>query len=603
MGAGLARAEIFVESDQAADATSVELDGVRLELARARVLARAWSRTVPEARRADHAAIFAQAAMGAFAALAAPGLVLSAPLARPHGVLDAAALGLAGEIGALAGQLPVIEGAYAITGLYTVLLPAHQRGALGAFYTPPALADRLLDMAEEAGLDWTSAKVLDPACGGGAFLLPAAWRMRQALGECAPALALKQIGNRLLGLELDPHAATLAQAALEVLLADLAVACGKPVPVLVQVGDTLETAPIARFDLVVGNPPYGRVRLSVEQRARFARGLYGHANLYGVFTDIALRWTRPGGLVAYLTPTSFLAGHYFSALRRLLAKEAPPVALDFVQARSGVFEDVLQETLLAVYQRGARPGRAQVHYLTLASERDAQLTRNGTIGLPKDPASPWLAPRTPEHSALITRLEGMPARLADLGYRVSTGPLVWNRYKDQLRLKGGTRDTYPLIWAEAVTADGRFVFRAERRNHEPFFRLKAADGWLLVQQPCVLLQRTTAKEQPRRLIAAELPAQFIDQHGGVVVENHLNMVVSTARAGPPAGVIAALLNSQIVDQVFRCISGSVAVSAFELEAMPMPKASALGPLGKLVAAGAGVEAIEAECRRLYGLCP
>ena len=31
------------------------------------------------------------------------------------------------------------------------------------------------------------------------------------------------------------------------------------------------------------------------------------------------------------------------------------------------------------------------------------------------------------------------------------------------------------------------------------------DEWLLLDRSCVLLQRTTAKEQARRLIAAELP--------------------------------------------------------------------------------------------------
>ena len=114
---------------------------------------------------------------------------------------------------------------------------------------------------------------------------------------------------------------------------------------------------LGRFDLVIGNPPYGRVTPDPMRRAFFQRSVYGHANLYGVFTDIALRWTKPGGVIAYLTPTSALGGQYFVALRKLLAKEAPPVAIDFVHARKGVFEDVLQETLLALYQRGARPSR------------------------------------------------------------------------------------------------------------------------------------------------------------------------------------------------------------------------------------------------------
>jgi adenine-specific DNA-methyltransferase len=115
------------------------------------------------------------------------------------------------------------------------------------------------------------------------------------------------------------------------------------------------------------------------------------------------------------------------------------------------------------------------------------------------------------------------------------------------------------------------------------------------------VQRTTAKEQHRRLIAAELPQAFIDAHGGVIVENHLNMVRATQKAAVSPAVVAAVLNSDIVDQVFRCISGSVAVSAFELEALPLPPASAMAPIERLVARGATRAAIEKALRSLYGL--
>ena len=37
-----------------------------------------------------------------------------------------------------------------------------------------------------------------------------------------------------------------------------------------------------------------------------------------------------------------------------------------------------------------------------------------------------------------------------------------------------------------------------------------------------------------------------------------------------ATTIAALLVSAVLDEAFRCISGSVAVSAAELEALPLP---------------------------------
>jgi adenine-specific DNA-methyltransferase len=206
----------------------------------------------------------------------------------------------------------------------------------------------------------------------------------------------------------------------------------------------------------------------------------------------------------------------------------------------------------------------------------------------------------PEQSEIAAAASKMPARLADWGYGVSTGPLVWNRFKEQLRSKSG-RNVYPLIWAEAVTADGRFVYRAERRGHAPYFHAGKRDEWLIVRQPAVLVQRTTAKEQPRRLIAAELPASFLAEHGAVVVENHLNMVRARVAPKVSPAAVAAVLNSAVVDQVFRCISGSVAVSAFELEAIPLPSAKAMAAVEKLVSCGASRQAVEEALTKLYGL--
>ncbi len=578
------------------------LELLRLELGRLRLAARAWAEGIADHRRADCAAKFTQRALEALALKVAPTYKLEAVFGASKVRLDHAAVQLADSIGANAADLPRVEALHLVTSFYPALLPTSLRGALGAFYTPPALTSRLLDQAHEHGVDWLSTRVLDPAAGGGAFLIQVAQRMRHAMCALDPAVVLTRIGLCLLGLELDRNAATLAQIALEILLSDLSTASGMPVPPLIHVCDTLEETPRATFDLVVGNPPYGRTALSAEQRQRFARGLYGHANLYGVFTDIALRWTKPDGLIAYLTPTSFLAGQYYSALRGLLAREAPPVAIDFVHARRGVFEDVLQETLLAIYRKGGGSQRAQIHYLHVVSENTANVTRNGTIGLPSDATNPWLAPREPEHSRLIAGIETMTGRLSDWGYSVSTGPLVWNRFKSQLRNKAVGKKVRPLIWAEAVTADGNFVFRAQKKNHAPFFALGAGDDWLLVEEPCVLVQRTTAKEQSRRLIAAELPASFIEENRGVVVENHLNMVRAVGHAKVDPAIVAALLNSRVVDQVFRCMSGSVAVSAFELEALPLPRPEDLDQLRKLVAGQAERSLIDAECDRLYGAC-
>jgi len=527
-------------------------------------------------------------------------LIPAYPDGMQFGPLPDPAFALAQSAGSAATSLDVMEASHLIGVLYTGMMPGQARSEFGAYYTPPALCDRLLDMATDAGIDWRLARVLDPACGGGAFLSPVVRRMADSLKDCSAKIALKNIVNRLRGFELDPFAAWMSQVFLEITLADLCRSAGTRLPTLVEVSNSLEQEPTGElFDLVVGNPPYGRVTLSPELRAKFSRSLYGHANLYGVFTDLALRFTALGGVIAYVTPTSFLAGEYFKALRGLLAREASPASIDFITERRGVFADVLQETLLAAYRRGGEPSAGQVHFVSPSVDGRINVTRAGSFRLPEAPDEPWLVPRTRAHSKLVRDVGTMPHRLADYGYKVSTGPLVWNRHKPGLRDKPG-KGRYPLIWAESVRSDGVFEFRAKKRSHKPYFEPFDREQWVVTAFPCVLLQRTTAKEQFRRLIAAELPASFIAAHGAVVIENHLNMIrpFGDAAIVSPA-VLAALLNTQVVDELFRCINGSVAVSAYELEALPLPAPEAIAEIESLVRRGAERAAIDQAAARLY----
>lgn len=570
-----------------------------------RVMSRALAASAPEADRLVLAYSFGHRVITAWWHALTAADAKAQPLREPLQAfelveLPEAAQVLADTVGKIAARLDPESAAHKIGRAYTGMLPAVLRGAQGIYYTPPALTARLIAQATETGTDWTTARVLDPACGGGAFLTPIAQRIVEALPGCSPRILIQNIATRLRGYELDPFGAWLSQVSLDAALLPVSRAAGRRLPVLVTVCDSLrKSPPRERFDLVIGNPPYGRVTLPPADRARFKRSLYGHANLYGLFTDMALRHAKPGGIIAYVTPTSFLAGEYFKNLRALLGRDAPPATIDFISVRKGVFDDVLQETLLATYRRGAPAAPVAVHEITPANGACLTTTTTGTIGLPADPSQPWLLPRTPLQAPLVARLVAMTHRLADWGYTVSTGPLVWNRYKDQLAHAPG-RNRHPLIWAEAVTSDGRFMYRAEKRNHAPYFEVRRGDEWLIVDYPCVLLQRTTAKEQPRRLIAAALPDAFLAKHGAVVIENHLNMLRPIIELPPvTADVLAAFVNSAAADRAFRCVSGSVAVSAYELEALPLPAPEELDELRRLVRHQASRQRIQAACARLY----
>jgi adenine-specific DNA-methyltransferase len=477
---------------------------------------------------------------------------------------------LAREAAGALGPFSAIEASYLVGTLYTALLPNRLRAARGAYYTPPVLAERLLDLAAAEGIDWSSATALDPACGGGAFLAPLANRILNdhRIHSLPPEDRLAQVERRLTGIEIDPFAAWLSSVFLQLLAYPVSCAAGRSLNVQVTKADALELVEedARRFDLIIGNPPYGRVRLSETQRELFARSLYGHANLYGVFLDAALRWRSEDGLIAFLTPTSFLGGQYFSRLRDLLLQKAPPLVVDVVKARTGVFESVQQETCLTVF--GPNPSKTTVVHLVETKDRTLTVLRAGTFSLPMTSATPWLFPRTPSQSSLVRRASEMRTRLHHVGYKASTGPLVWNRHKSQLKSQHA-RATYPLVWAEAVRPN-EFNFEYRLRASTPFVFVRQDQEHLVCSKASVLVQRTTAKEQQRRLIACAVPEEFVVRWGGIVVENHVNVLRPVDPKAIKAKALAAVLNTKTIDDVFRCLSGSVAVSSTELHSLPLP---------------------------------
>lgn len=507
---------------------------------------------------------------------------------------------VAEDTGKIIALFPTTDAAFLVGSIYTAMMPNELRAQLGAFHTPPPLVDRLIEMAEDAGFNPAIHSVIDPSCGGGAFLVPAALKMLKAESRMSPKFLFKRVVSRLKGIELDPFSAWIARVTLEIALLPLCVSANARLPEdTIICGDALEYSAIGNFDLVIGNPPYGRVTLSEKMRELYSRSLFGHANLYGLFTDLALRLVNSTGVIAYLTPTSFLGGKYFMNLRSLLSADSTPVAFDLVSDRDNVFDDVLQETILATFKVGKCKQLATVSSLIPKGMHTAKKSKIGSFSVPNGQA-PWLIPRTSLDNKLISSLAKMPTRLSDLGYKVSTGQLVWNRFKPQLKSKLSTK-TMPLIWAESVTQSG-FRFSAEKRNHAPYFELHKKQDFLVTKTSCILVQRTTSIEQSRRLIAAVIPQEFIDQYGGVVVENHLNMIYPN-EGGPlvPLDLIEVLLSSKIIDQVFRCISGSVAVSAYELNSLPLPTEEQLNSLVLSIRKGAKKELLERKIAIFYGV--
>ena len=179
--------------------------------------------------------------------------------------LDFQALKLAREISNYFISLNIMEYAYLFGSLYTMLLPNSYRSDNGIYYTPPTLAERLLDLLAAEGADWVKANILDPACGGGAFLVTVANRMLgdYRIKELSAEEKLTHLEQHLAGFEIDKFAGWLTQVLLDIIVYPESIIAGRRLKAVIKIQDTIKHALIEkrRFDVIVGNPPYGRVKL------------------------------------------------------------------------------------------------------------------------------------------------------------------------------------------------------------------------------------------------------------------------------------------------------------------------------------------------------
>lgn len=475
------------------------------------------------------------------------------------------------------GEHPPLEAAWGplsaeqVGAAYVSSLDDGTRARHGRHYTPAELASELWAMTKRSlglkrPIEELPGLVRDPACGSAALLLPIVREHLAASYGVDPQLVLNRLPSLVEGIDTDPAAVWVANVVLAAEMLPTLVRIPenrrRRLPALARVGDGLDLDH-RPARAVVMNPPYGRVRLSDTDRERFASTLYGHANLYGLFMAAAVDSLDDKGVLSALVPTSFTAGRYFSPLRDALGSKSRLHEISFVSDRSGVFTSVLQETCLATFTR--RKVRR-----TTVQNIGSETTYVATVATPAGPL-PWIIPRRSDLAPIAAAAATLPLTLGATGWRVSTGPLVWNRRRDDLhRRKAAGR--HLVVWAADVDG-GQFHLDAARSAMRYMSLRSDRDrGVMLLCEPAVLVQRTTAPEQVKRIVAVELTAEQLAAHGGgVVVENHVNVLRPTCNEPAVSrGLLARLLDTETLDRLARCVSGSVALSAYELESLPLP---------------------------------
>lgn len=462
-------------------------------------------------------------------------------------------------------SLPPEEAGYQISLIYQSLLPKDYRNRFGVYYTPNAVVKRMLDDSKTFNVNLKKAKVIDPSSGGAAYLAPLCRRMiNRKLNN--NAAIIKDIEKRLLGIELDPFSAWFSQFLVDCVLAEVAPCKRQPKNIVLN-GDALSCASklYSSFDYVIGNPPYGIVDNELLKN-NFGDVISGKINLYQLFFKVAFLLAKNNGYIHFVTPTGFIGGHYFRKLRTWIEDSGDAVMFQFFESRTAMFKGVQQEIVISTFKKGTL-GRSP-RSMTLEEDKDGNnLSNKYETHAASFQRGLWIFPKTKEENVAAKLYVSGCNNLEDLGFEVKTGYLVPHRSQSLIGNRK-KRKSIPIIWSEAIYNSKLQPERAYEKGRYRWYTASSESG--ILTRESIVIKRTSSKEQKRRIQAARITKTYLKKYGGFIAENHINVIQQLDGCAIRLSVLEKLMRSSVFDELFKCGSGTVTVSATELRRIPLP---------------------------------
>ncbi|MEX0717486.1 MAG: Eco57I restriction-modification methylase domain-containing protein [Planctomycetaceae bacterium] len=353
----------------------------------------------------------------------------------------------------------------------------------------------------------------------------------------------------------------------------------------------------AEYDAIIGNPPYFKIPKSDPRAIAAADLVHGQPNIYSLFMGVSAALLAPGGEIVFITPRSFASGPYFRRFRERFFERTRLEALHVFGSRRDAFsrDEVLQENVIlkARARTDETPTKRDALVRVSVSRGAEDIDRSATHMVPItdliDSTSEELMLRIPssaEDCTIISRIDSWNGSLRRYGMEVSTGPVVPFRATEFLSdAHASGKDDAPLLWLQNVRPM-RVEWPTSARRKPQYIAVRRDSMPLLVPDGnYVLLRRFSAKEEPRRLVAAPLLEGELND-GWIGIENHLNYIHREGRSltKEEAVGLAAIYNSEIMDSYFRILNGSTQVSATEIRRIPLPPHELIIEIGRKASA-------------------
>lgn len=223
----------------------------------------------------------------------------------------------------LSKEILFVKGEDSLGFVYISLQDIGQRKSSGAYYTPEKVVGELIDRLYENDPDLGSKTICDPCCGTGNFLL---------------SLGTKGIDYaNLYGQDIDSISVFLSRINIALMAPEMS-AVG--IQSRIIVGNTYFETFTQKFDVIVGNPPWGS-DFSEEDALRcrklFKTAVGKSIESYNLFVEKALSMLNHKGVLAFVLPEAILSVAAHDTVRRMMIAAC---SFKFISYLGNVFSGV-----------------------------------------------------------------------------------------------------------------------------------------------------------------------------------------------------------------------------------------------------------------------
>jgi tRNA1(Val) A37 N6-methylase TrmN6 len=316
------------------------------------------------------------------------------------------------------------------------------------------------------------------------------------------------------------------------------------------------------FDIVIGNPPYFVIKNDEKLKSKYEEIYHylksGRVNIYQLFMGCSAYLLSECGILTFIHPKTLLSDAYLQAARNFLLSHFSAFDIVNIVSRTDTFGAVLQSVVVTLWNKNQNIRECRVSEIYKKSEFENIFF----LSLPKDdivsPHKTLLVSGNPG----VYRIEKKLRSIETLPLNFVTGSIEWNKHVFQLSgtKKSGSKR---LIYGENIQ---RFYFAESRSRADTTF-LSGRASVPVLAEPAIFTQRTTAVEQPCRIIASIIDPNKFDTP--VVSENHTNVFIFNDIQ--TACYILGILNSRLMDFYFRLFNSNTQVSSTELNRLPVIK--------------------------------